>query len=248
MVARPTGPVPRSATRPAVDAGRAPAAADPPPAADGPIRAGGSPGAPAHRSAVPGAGLGLRAPADWSPLRSTQGAVRARCAPGSRRTERAGHRFLPARGPAHPAGDPRRPRHGHDPDVLTSPHLPHLSHLAHKMAGGEPGRLSAVMQPESRLSRRLGTADAVVVGVGAMVGTGVFVVWAPAADRAGGWLLPGLGIAAFVAFCNATSSAALAAVHPQSGGTYVYGRERLGHGWGALAGYAFVLGKVASCA
>lgn len=103
-------------------------------------------------------------------------------------------------------------------------------------------------QPESRLSRRLGTADAVVVGVGAMVGTGVFVVWAPAADRAGGWLLAGLGIAAFVAFCNATSSAALAAVHPQAGGTYVYGRQRLGHGWGALAGYAFVLGKVASCA
>src|SRR5215204_3105349 len=153
MVARPTGPVPRSATRPAVDAGRAPAPADPPPAANGPIRAGGSPGAPAHRSAVPGAGLGLRAPADGSPPRSTQGAVRARCAPGSRRTERAGHRFLPARGPAHPAGDPRRPRHGHDPDVLTFP-LPHLS----------PGRLSAVTQPESRLSRRLGTADAVVVG------------------------------------------------------------------------------------
>jgi basic amino acid/polyamine antiporter, APA family len=105
-----------------------------------------------------------------------------------------------------------------------------------------------VTQPESRLSRRLGTADAVVVGVGAMVGTGVFVVWAPAAERAGGWLLAGLGIAAFVAFCNATSSAALAAVHPQAGGTYVYGRERLGPGWGALAGYAFVLGKVASCA
>lgn len=103
-------------------------------------------------------------------------------------------------------------------------------------------------QPESRLARRLGTGDAVVVGVGAMVGTGVFVVWAPAAERAGDWLLVGLGIAAFVAFCNATSSAALAAVHPQAGGTYVYGRERLGHGWGALAGYAFVLGKVASCA
>ncbi|MFW6204595.1 MAG: APC family permease, partial [Actinomycetota bacterium] len=31
-------------------------------------------------------------------------------------------------------------------------------------------------------------------------------------------------------------------------GTYVYGRERLGRSWGALAGYAFVVGKVASCA
>ncbi|HEX5993674.1 MAG TPA: APC family permease [Jiangellales bacterium] len=103
-------------------------------------------------------------------------------------------------------------------------------------------------QPESRLSRRLGTGDAVVVGLGAMIGTGVFVVWQPAAEQAGGWLLAGLAIAAIVALCNATSSAQLAAVHPQAGGTYVYGRERLGHGWGALAGYAFVFGKVASCA
>ena len=110
------------------------------------------------------------------------------------------------------------------------------------------GRLGAVSQPESRLSRRLGTGDAVIVGLGAMIGTGVFVVWQPAAERAGTWLLVGLVVAAFVALCNATSSAELAAVHPQAGGTYVYGRERLGHGWGALAGYAFVFGKIASCA
>ena len=102
--------------------------------------------------------------------------------------------------------------------------------------------------PHSRLDRRLTTSDAVVLGLGAMVGTGVFVVWAPAADRAGAWLLAGLGVAAVVAFCNAVSSAQLAAVHPQSGGAYVYGRERLGPAWGAAAGYAFVAGKVASCA
>jgi APA family basic amino acid/polyamine antiporter len=103
-------------------------------------------------------------------------------------------------------------------------------------------------EPVSRLSRRLGTADVVLIGLAAMIGTGVFVVWAPAAELAGGWMLASLAIAAFVAFCNATSSAQLAAVHPQSGGTYVYGRERLGHAWGALAGYAFLLGKLASCA
>jgi APA family basic amino acid/polyamine antiporter len=105
-----------------------------------------------------------------------------------------------------------------------------------------------VSQPDSRLARRLGTTDAVIVGLGAMIGTGVFVVWQPAAERAGAWLLAGLAIAAFVALCNATSSAQLAAVHPQAGGTYVYGRERLSHAWGALAGYAFVFGKIASCA
>ncbi|TDD69487.1 APC family permease [Jiangella aurantiaca] len=102
--------------------------------------------------------------------------------------------------------------------------------------------------PDSRLSRRLGTGDAVAVGLGAMIGTGVFVAWQPAASAAGAWLLLGLAIAAFVAFCNATSTAQLAAVHPRAGGAYHYGRLRLGEAWGALAGHAFVLGKSASCA
>jgi APA family basic amino acid/polyamine antiporter len=57
-----------------------------------------------------------------------------------------------------------------------------------------------------------------------------------------------LAAAAVVAWCNATSSAELAALYPASGGTYVYGRERLGAGWGYLAGWSFVVGKTASCA
>lgn len=51
-----------------------------------------------------------------------------------------------------------------------------------------------------------------------------------------------------MAYCNATSSARLAALYPASGGTYVYGRERLGEFWGFLAGWSFVVGKTASCA
>jgi APA family basic amino acid/polyamine antiporter len=90
--------------------------------------------------------------------------------------------------------------------------------------------------------------DAVVIGVGSMVGAGVFVVWGPAARAAGSWLLVGLVIAAVVAYCNASSSAQLAAVYPVSGGTYVYGRERLGEWWGFAAGWCFVIGKTASCA
>ena len=104
------------------------------------------------------------------------------------------------------------------------------------------------MTPEGGLARRLGLTNAVVLGVGSMLGTGVFVVWSPAADRAGRWLLAALGLAALVAYCNAASTAQLAAVHPESGGAYVYGRRRLGRGWGVLAGAAFVVGKTASCA
>ncbi|MEV0072080.1 MULTISPECIES: APC family permease [unclassified Amycolatopsis] len=98
------------------------------------------------------------------------------------------------------------------------------------------------------LARRLGLTDAVFLGLGSMVGAGVFAAFAPAAGAAGAGLLPALGIAAVVAFCNATSSARLAARHPESGGTYVYGRARLGEFWGYLAGWGFVTGKTASCA
>ena len=98
------------------------------------------------------------------------------------------------------------------------------------------------------LGRRLGLTDAVVIGLGAMVGAGVFAAFAPAAAAAGSALLVGLAIAAVVAYCNATSSARLAARYPSSGGTYVYGRERLGGFWGYIAGWSFVVGKTASCA
>ncbi|MFB7287468.1 APC family permease [Actinacidiphila glaucinigra] len=97
------------------------------------------------------------------------------------------------------------------------------------------------------LQRRLGVFDATVVGLGSMIGAGVFAAFAPAARAAGSGLLLGLAAAAVVAYCNAMSSARLAALYPASGGTYVYGRERLGPFWGYLAGWSFVVGKTASC-
>ena len=98
------------------------------------------------------------------------------------------------------------------------------------------------------LARRLGTVDAVVIGLGSMIGAGVFAAFAPAAAAAGSALLFGLALAAGVAYCNAVASAQLAARYPSSGGTYVYGRARLGEWWGFIAGWGFVIGKTASCA
>ena len=104
------------------------------------------------------------------------------------------------------------------------------------------------MSTQPELARRLGLGDAVVIGLGSMIGAGVFAAFGPAAGAAGNWLLAGLAIAAVVAYCNATASAQLAAAYPRAGGTYLYGREVLGEWWGFLAGWGFVVGKTASCA
>ncbi|GAB2751756.1 APC family permease [Nocardioides pakistanensis] len=104
------------------------------------------------------------------------------------------------------------------------------------------------MSGQPALRRRLGSGDAVLIGLGSMIGAGVFAAFAPAAEAAGSLLLAGLLVAAGVAYANATSSAQLAAQYPASGGTYLYGRERLGPWWGFLAGWGFVVGKTASLA
>ncbi|WP_427116980.1 APC family permease [Pseudarthrobacter scleromae] len=104
------------------------------------------------------------------------------------------------------------------------------------------------MSAHPQLERRLGTFDATAIGLGSMLGAGVFVVFAPAAALAGQLLALSVVIAGAVAYCNAVASAALAAKYPTSGGTYVYGRKQLGEWPGFLAGWGFVTGKTASCA
>jgi APA family basic amino acid/polyamine antiporter len=82
--------------------------------------------------------------------------------------------------------------------------------------------------------------DAISTGLAAILGAGIFAVIAPAAAIAGAALIISLLIAAFVAFCNALSSAQLAGVFPRSGGTYEFGRRMLGPWWGFSAGWMFL--------
>src|SRR5690606_19493571 len=139
--------------------------------------------------------------------------------------------------PAPPRGDERAPRRRH----LRVTRSGYRARVTPPAAAADPAGFPA-------LDRRLGTGDAVVIGLSSMIGAGVFAAFAPAAQAAGTGLLAGLAIALVVALANATSSAQLAAVHPTSGGTYAYGRAELGPWWGFAAGWAFVVGKTASCA
>ena len=96
------------------------------------------------------------------------------------------------------------------------------------------------------LRRALGLADAVGIGLGAIVGAGIFVVTGVAAGVAGPAILLALPLAGVAAAANALSSAELAASYPQAGGTYEYGYRVL-HPWaGFAAGWMFLASKTAA--
>src|SRR5690606_9565170 len=87
-----------------------------------------------------------------------------------------------------------------------------------------------------------------MLGLGAMVGTGVFVSIGVAAGAAGSAVVLAIAAAAPLAVCNALSSAQLAASHAVSGGTYEYGYRYLNHWAGFTAGWMFLCAKSASAA
>ena len=98
------------------------------------------------------------------------------------------------------------------------------------------------------MTQKLSQLDAVFIGLAAMLGAGVFVVFGPAAALAGNLLQLSIVLAAIVAYLNAASIAQLAKVVSSPGGTYAYGRHYLSETWGFLAGVAFLIGKIGSAA
>lgn len=98
------------------------------------------------------------------------------------------------------------------------------------------------------LQRQLGVFGATMMGLGSIVGTGVFVSIGIAAGIAGPAVIVAIAIGAMVASFNGLSSAQLAANHPVSGGTYEYGYRYLNPRLGFIAGWTFLLAKSASAA
>src|SRR5688572_11917846 len=108
------------------------------------------------------------------------------------------------------------------------------------------GDTKVTVERKSGLRRDLRLVDAVGVGLGAIIGAGIFVVTGVAAGVAGPAFLVGLLIAGVAATCNALSSAELAASYPQSGGTYEYGYRLLHPLLGFSAGWMFLASKLAA--
>lgn len=100
----------------------------------------------------------------------------------------------------------------------------------------------------SRLQRTVRLPGAVLLGLGSIVGTGVFVSLGLGAERAGAGVVVALGLAGLLAGLNGLSSAQLAAAHPISGGTYEYANRTIGPLTGFTAGWMFLSAKSASAA
>ncbi len=98
------------------------------------------------------------------------------------------------------------------------------------------------------LRREVGVLGAVMMGLGSILGTGIFVSIGIASGAAGPAVLLAIAVAAVVAACNGLSSAQLAANHPVSGGTYEYGYRWLHPALGFTAGWMFLCAKSASAA
>lgn len=103
-------------------------------------------------------------------------------------------------------------------------------------------------EDNSRLKRVIGLPGAVMLGLGSIIGSGVFVSLGIGVDIAGPMVLPAIAVAGLVALCNGMSSAQLAANHPVSGGTYEYGHRWLNPTLGFVAGWMFLCAKSASAA
>lgn len=102
------------------------------------------------------------------------------------------------------------------------------------------------------LDRQIGLPGAVVIGLGSILGTGVFVSIGIAAGVAGPMVILACALAAVVAGFNGLSSAQLAAAHPVAGGTYEYVQRcfsgGVGRRLGFTAGWLFLIAKSASAA
>lgn len=100
----------------------------------------------------------------------------------------------------------------------------------------------------SALKRTADVKGAIFLGLGSILGTGVFVILAMITGMVGEWVLLAVAVGAVVATFNGLNSAQLAAAIPVSGGAYEYG-YRLVHPWaGFTAGLMFLLAKSASAA
>jgi APA family basic amino acid/polyamine antiporter len=91
------------------------------------------------------------------------------------------------------------------------------------------------------MKKDLGAFQLVMLGIGAIIGTGIFVLTAEAAQKAGPGMMASFVIAGFVCAVTALCYAELASMVPVSGSAYTYAYSVLGELIAWMVGWALVL-------
>jgi amino acid transporter/nucleotide-binding universal stress UspA family protein len=101
---------------------------------------------------------------------------------------------------------------------------------------------------EVTLARTLGLFDAVMIGVGAMIGAGVFVLTGIAAGEAGAAAIIAFALNGLVTLFTAFSYAELASAIPEAGGGYSFVKRAMPSAIGFLAGWMLWFAYTVACA
>jgi len=91
--------------------------------------------------------------------------------------------------------------------------------------------------PEEELAKDLGPLAALTIGVGTMIGAGIFVLPGPAAAEAGPIVVLSFVIGGAIALFTALSASELGTAMPKAGGAYYYINHALGPLFGSIAGW-----------
>ncbi len=103
-------------------------------------------------------------------------------------------------------------------------------------------------QGEVTLARTLGLFEAVMIGVGAMIGAGVFVLTGIAAGEAGPAAIIAFALNGIVTTFTAFSYAELASAIPEAGGGYSFVKRAMPPALGFLAGWMLWFAYTVACA
>jgi APA family basic amino acid/polyamine antiporter len=98
---------------------------------------------------------------------------------------------------------------------------------------------SASLKPDQGFVRGLNLFDSVMITIGVMIGSGIFIVSADMSRMIGspGWMLMAWVITSVLTMAAALSYGELASMLPHAGGMYVYLREAFSPLWGFLYGW-----------
>src|SRR3954469_6525360 len=98
---------------------------------------------------------------------------------------------------------------------------------------------TSVAEQSAGFLRELGLFDSVMIVIGTMIGSGIFIVPAEMSRLlgGGGWLLVAWAVTGVLTIAAAISYGELASMMPEAGGMYVYLREAFSPLWGFLYGW-----------